>query len=300
MNKVIIPNYTIEYKQSFNYGLDIINVKKMWDKSIKGKGVNVAIIDSGCDIEHEELKDNIIGVYNFTTDDNKEVNMVTDYLGHGTHVAGIIGSCNKKYDIGVAPEANLLILKVINKKGIGNTADLINAIKYAINWRDPNNNRVDVINLSLGTTKDNPELREIINEAIKNNIVIVAAAGNNGDGQFETDEISYPGFYLDVFQIGATDENNVPTIFSNSNQFIDYVAPGNEVFSTYPLNQYASLSGTSMAAPHATGAIALIKNYYRTKDLEISNITIDGYLKQKSKFLSGYPIQFQGMGLIKL
>lgn len=221
-------------------------------------------------------------------------------MGHGTHVAGIIGCQNKKHLIGVAPEAKLLILKVINKKGVGSTTDLIKAIKYAIHWRGPNNSKIDVINLSLGTTKDNPELREIINGGIRNNVVIVAAAGNEGDGQFDTDEISYPGFYLDVFQIGATDQENVPTRFSNSNQFIDYIAPGNEIFSTYPLNQYATLSGTSMAAPHFSGAVALIKHYFRNQGLEISNITINGYFKQRSDFLIGYPLQIQGFGLIKL
>ncbi|MDQ7723547.1 S8 family peptidase [Bacillus inaquosorum] len=297
MSKVFMPCFTVEKK--VNYGLDIIGVKKLWEKSVKGKGVNIAIIDTGCDIEHQDLKKNIIGVYNFTSDDNGNPNNVTDYSGHGTHVSGIIGNQNKMNLIGIAPESNLLILKVINKSGTAYTKILIEAIEYALKWRGPDNSKIDIINLSLGTNKDNPKLQQVINYGIKNNVIFVAAAGNGGDGRGDTDEINYPGFYKDVYQIGATDQHNLPASFSNSNKNIDFLAPGKDIISCFPDDQYAVLSGTSMAAPHVSGVIALIKSQYRSQGLEITNTTVLDYLKQKSIFLQNVPVRIQGLGLIQ-
>lgn len=300
MGKLVLPNYVIEHKQEYNYAIDTLGIRKMWSKSITGKNINIAIIDSGCDTEHQDLKENIIDVYNFTSDDNQNIRNVTDYLGHGTHVAGIIANQNKNYLIGIAPNAKLLILKVLNNKGIGNTNTLIKAIKYAIEWRGKDGSKVDIINMSLGTTKDRSELREAVDEAIANNIILVAAAGNDGDGLFNTDEINYPGYYKEVFQIGSTDIDNIPTGFTNSNSNIDFVAPGKDIFSTFPNNKYATLSGTSMSSPQVTGVIALIKNLYRRQGLEITNITIEDYLRQRAQYLIGFSSNIQGYGLVKI
>jgi major intracellular serine protease len=297
---VITPSYITTQKETYNYGIDTMNVRKMWEKSITGKNINVAVIDSGCDVEHEELKGAIIGTRNFTEDDNGDIHTVTDYTGHGTHVSGIIGNRNIKSLIGIAPESNLLILKVIGKNGAGSFDSLIEAIHYALEWRGLDNSKIDVINMSLGSPQDDPKLREAVNEAIKNNIVIVAAAGNEGDGLEDTIEISYPGYYKDVFEIGATDINNVPTGFTNSNSNVDFVAPGRDIYSTFPNNKYATLSGTSMATPQVTGIVALIKDEYRQEGLEISNITVTDYLNQTSEFLPGYSVNLQGFGLVKI
>lgn len=298
MSNIVLPSFKIEKR--INYGLDIIGVKKMWDQSVMGKGVNIAIIDTGCDIAHPDLKDNIVGVFNFTSDDKGDTNNVTDYSGHGTHVSGIIGNLNKRHIIGVAPESNLLILKVINKSGRGDTQTLIEAIEYALNWSGPNNSKIDIINISLGTNKDNSMLKQVITKGLQKNVVFVAASGNNGDGRGDTDEINYPGYYEEVFQIGATDQKNVPTSFSNSNKNIDFLAPGKDIISCFPNNQYAVLSGTSMAAPHVSGVIALIKNQYRNQGLEITNTTILDYLKQKSLYLQNVPVGIQGLGLVQI
>lgn len=272
----------------------------MWGKNVKGKNVNIAVIDTGCDVEHEDLKESIIGTYNFTQDNNGNIYDVTDYLGHGTHVAGTIASRNNQYSVGIAPEANLLILKVINKNGSGNINDLYKAVEFAINWRGKTNEKVDIINMSLGTTEDNLNLRNAILKAANNNIVTVAAAGNEGDGCPKTVEISYPGYYYEVFQIGATDINDKPTFFTNSNRHINFLAPGKDIFSTHPNNEYTTLSGTSMATPQVTGIIALIKDQFRREGIEISNTIIMDYLKQRANFLPGYSTKIQGFGLIKI
>ncbi|WP_341302184.1 S8 family peptidase [Lysinibacillus sp. FSL H8-0500] len=300
MVNVLLPKFTIKQLETRNYGIEKMGVGNLWKKNTKGKRINVAVIDTGCDVEHEELKEAIIGTYNFTTDDNGEIHNVTDYIGHGTHVSGIIGARNNIYDIGIAPETNLLILKVINKSGSGNINDLYNAVEYAINWRGNESEKIDVINMSLGTTEDSVKLKNAIIKAVKKNVIIVAAAGNEGDGKSDTLEISYPGYYSEVFQIGATDINDNPTFFTNSNKNVDFLAPGKDIFSSKPNNKYAILSGTSMAAAQVAGVIALIKGLYRQQGLEVSNITISDYLKQRSTFLPKISTYIQGFGLIKI
>ena len=97
----------------------MIKAPEYWNKGDRGRGVVIAVIDSGCDCDHVDLKDRIIGKYNFTSDDGGNPENVTDYIGHGTHVAGIIGaSQNGKGVVGVAPLCSLLILKALNKNGI--------------------------------------------------------------------------------------------------------------------------------------------------------------------------------------
>ena len=242
------------------YGVAMIQAKNMWSESNRGEGINIAVIDSGCDIEHESLKDNIAFVRNFTDEDKKNPNIVVDRVGHGTHVAGIIAANGDNNTIvGVAPWANLYILKAIDRTGSGKVSWVINAINYAVE------KKVDIISMSLGMSNDDPKLEKAIKNAINNNILVVCAAGNEGDGNANDFEYSYPASYVDVISVGAVDKKGVPASFSNSNLVVDLVAPGVDIVSTYPNNQFASLSGTSMAAPHVTGSLALLKNWSRRR-----------------------------------
>ena len=101
--------------KAYPYGINMIDAPNMWKASYRGQGIKVAIIDTGCDVNHVSLKDNIAGVRNFTPEDNKDPNVVIDRVGHGTHVAGIVAA-NGKVDsvIGAAPEAELYILKALD------------------------------------------------------------------------------------------------------------------------------------------------------------------------------------------
>ena len=235
------------------YGLNMIQAKSFWNQSEKGRGINIAVIDSGCDIEHENLKDCIAGVRNFTDEDNKNPDIVTDRVGHGTHVTGIIAANGKNGVYGVAPNSNIYVLKVINSSGTGKVSWVVNAINYAIE------KGVDIISMSLGMSSTSEKLEKSLKNAIKNNILVVCAAGNEGDGNGESFEYSYPASYVDVISVGAVDKKANPAPFSNANLVIDLLAPGVEIVSTYPGNRYASLSGTSMATPYVTGSIALLK-----------------------------------------
>lgn len=225
-----------------------------WKKGLTGKGVTVAILDSGIDISHDKLKGNIVNGFNFSQEDNNDFSIYQDYNGHGTHTAGIVTM--------IAPQVNLLILKVLNKDGVGTVQSLIDAINFAIDWKGENEERVRVISLSLGTSRPVKELHAAIKRALKNNIPVVVAVGNEGDGNFETNEVSYPAYYEEVIGVGAINDIYEIATFSNTNKEVDIYAPGVNVYSTYLKNGQITLSGTSMAAPHVTGSLALLIEEY--------------------------------------
>lgn len=290
-----IMNRSVKSAVKSSYGLNMIQAKSMWKSSDRGQGVNIAIIDSGCDIYHESLKDNIVAVRNFTDEDKKNPNIVIDRVGHGTHVAGIVASNgNNNSMVGVAPWANLYILKAIDSSGSGKATWVINAINYAVE------KKVDIISMSLGTPKDDPKMEKAIKNAINNNILVVCAAGNEGDGNADVFEYSYPASYVDVISVGAVDKKGVPAEFSNSNLVVDLVAPGVDILSTYPNNQFALLSGTSMSAPHVTGSLALIKNWSKEEfQRDLTEGELYAQLIKYTKNL-GYPKTIQGNGLVYL
>ncbi|MBE0343612.1 serine protease, partial [Paenibacillus sp. 28ISP30-2] len=118
----IIPYQGIKQEQQGNEiprGVELIQAPAVWNRT-RGQGVKVAVLDTGCDADHPDLKERIIGGRNFTDDDDSDPNIFTDYNGHGTHVAGTIAAAeNEDGVVGVAPEADLLIIKVLNKQGSG-------------------------------------------------------------------------------------------------------------------------------------------------------------------------------------
>jgi major intracellular serine protease len=293
----LIPYELVEQLGTVNEipkGVEIIQAPAIW-KETKGKGITVAVLDTGCDTDHPDLKDRIIGGYNFTSDDKGDPLKFEDYNGHGTHVAGTIAaSLNNSGVAGVAPEANLLILKVLGKDGSGQYDWIIKAIRYATEQK------VDIISMSLGGPTDEQELHDVIIEATKQNILVVCAAGNEGDGQDSTDELGYPGCYNEVISVGAVDLERNSSDFTNSNNEVDLVAPGEKVTSTYLNGTYATLSGTSMATPHVSGALALLKvisNSAFERDLTVPELYAQ--LIKRTVPLGNSP-KIEGNGLVYL
>ena len=275
-------------------GVELIQAPAIW-KETKGKGITVAILDTGCDSTHPDLQEQIIGGRNFTDDDGSNPDIFLDYNGHGTHVAGTIAAQkNDKGVVGVAPEASLLIIKVLNKKGLGQYEWIINGINYAIEQK------ADIISMSLGGPTDLPELHEAIKKAVTNNIFVVCAAGNEGDGEDSTDDFSFPGRYNKVISVGAINLERSPSDFTNSHNEIDLVAPGEEILSTYLNGIFATLSGTSMAAPHVSGALALIKGLVNNSfGRELSERKLYAQLIKRTVPL-GFSQKLEGNGLVYL
>ena len=270
-------------------GVNMINAPLMWNKGYTGDGVKVAILDSGC-IQHPDLINNIIGGKNFTTEGSE-----TDYNdlnGHGTHVAGIIAGNGKV--MGVAPNAKLLILKVLDKTGNGNCQGLYDAINYAIEQK------VDIINMSLGISINVNEIHTMLKKAVDNNICVVCACGNEGDGKAFTDEYSYPAGYNEAISVGAIDNARVNAVFTNSNKEVDLVAHGVNVVSTHLNYGYRSMSGTSQATPHVAGALALLKEYYRkTFEKEPTEVELYAQLIKRTVELN-LDRKLQGQGMLFL
>ena len=145
-----------------------------------------------------------------------------------------------------------------------------------------------------------PELYQAIKKAIANNILVVCAAGNEGDGDDSTDEFAYPGCYNEVISVGAINLKRRSSDFTNSHNEIDLVAPGEKIISTYLNGKYATLSGTSMAAPHVSGALALIKDLVNNSfGRQLSEPELYAQLIKRTVPL-GFSPKLEGNGLIYL
>jgi major intracellular serine protease len=296
-NVRVIPYKVIQENEQINEvpkGVELIQAPQIWNQT-KGKGIKVAVLDTGCEVNHPELRERIVGGRNFTDDDRSNPDIFTDYNGHGTHVAGTIAAQeNGGGVIGVAPEADLLIVKVLNKRGSGQYEWIIKGILYAIEQK------ADIISMSLGGPADVPELHNAIKAAVKENILVVCAAGNEGDGDDSTNEFAYPGCYNEVISVGAINLDRDSSDFTNSHNEIDLVAPGEGILSTYLNGKYATLSGTSMAAPHVSGALALIKDYANMHfERPLSEPELYAQLIRRTVPLGNSP-RLEGNGLVYL
>jgi major intracellular serine protease len=277
-------------------GVDLIQAPSVWKNGYKGKGITVAVLDTGCDVNHPDLKGKIKSYRNFTDDDQGAEDNVTDYSGHGTHVAGTIAANEDGQGvIGVAPLADLLVIKVLaGSRGSGKYDWIVNGIQYAIDQG------ADVISMSLGGPSDYEPLHEVIQRAVAANISVVCAAGNEGDSNSSTDEFSYPASYNEVISVGSIDLQRNSSYFTNSNNEVDLVAPGEKILSTIPGDKFARLSGTSMAAPHVSGALALIKQYEQAAfQRPLSETEIYAQLIKRTVPLN-FPKTLEGNGLLYL
>lgn len=291
MGEVRLVPFVLHRVESISQkGADVINASDMWDTT-NGNCV-VAIIDTGIDVDHKDLKNHIVGGYNFTWDYNRNKTNYDDNNGHGTHVAGIVTS--------VAPEVKILALKALDGQGIGLTPWIWDALDYALSWRGPKGEKVRIISMSLSSSEDDQYYHDKIKNAISKGIIVACAAGNAGDNSPDTDELAYPGAWQEVVCIGACDNDGIPAFFSNSNDEIDCVAPGVYINSTYNNGGYAVMSGTSMATPHISGALALIITA-KEKELgrELKEPEIFELLMKCTRPL-GYHRKLEGSGIIDL
>ncbi len=199
----------------------------------------IAIIDSGC-FDHILLREKLIYGKNFTSEGNSQ--NVTDNFGHGTHIAGII------HDI--IPEAQLLIIKVLDRYGYGTIDEITQGIYYALD------KGANIINISIGYEDPDDELKTAIETAESKNVPVICAAGNDNT-------ISYPAQY--GISVGSIDNKGNVSKFSTNKAML--YAIGEDVKSTYVNDSYEILTGTSMATAKMTGYIA--KYIMDNKDTQI-------------------------------
>lgn len=277
--------------QVIGWEIKKLNIENQWRVS-QGEGVKIAVIDTGCDLDHPDLKDNLLPGRNFISLNNDP----QDDNGHGTHVSGTIAAQNNGCGmVGVAPKAKIIPVKALNNKGNGNLNALIDGIIWSAD------NGADFITMSLGAPVGSKDLEDAIKYANTKNSIVFCAAGNSG----ETSDILYPAKYDSTISIGAIDENFNRTHFTCSGDELDFLAPGLNIFSCVPDNSYAIMSGTSMSNPFAVGCAALLLSYnrkYKKYKLQTMQDYID-ILKTFTISLEDKKYQqkkYQGYGIIKL
>lgn len=266
---------------------------------IKGQGITAAMIDSGISVHSDFERDRLIEAVDF-------VNGRKDFYddnGHGTHVAGIIGS-NGPYFKGMAPEVKLISVKVLNKKGDGRINDMLNGLSWIENNYERYNIRI--VNISIGTPvnkhfDENSSLIKQVEHLWNLGIVVVCAAGNNGP---KAGSVGAPGISRKVITVGAYDNIQTYRNFSGRGPTAscikkpDIVAPGSKIYSCNNAGgrrKYTYKSGTSMATPVVSGAICLLLTMYpnmTNKDVKIR-------LKETAVDL-GLSHSLQGWGMINV
>jgi type VII secretion-associated serine protease mycosin len=225
-----------------------------------GARVIVAVLDTGVDLGHPDLQGCLLAGISTLPNSSGPA----DDHGHGTHVSGIIAAQGINNVRGVAPGCRIMPVKVLGADGMGDTANIVTGILWAVD------HGAQVINMSLGGTGGSQALREAVEYAINKNVVVVAAMGNDGANTED-----YPAGYPGVIAVGATDNTDTVADYSNYGSWESVVAPGSDILSTlptYPVYEtthddfkqqgYDTMDGTSMATPMVSGLAALILSHY--------------------------------------
>lgn len=238
----------IQNKEVIDYGVQMLGAPLEWPDTM-GQSIKIGIIDTGVDLEHEDLKDRIKDYVNFTSYNRKDV---ADNNGHGTHVAGIVAAnANRIGVIGVAPKAELYVAKAFDDSGESGFENIYRSIR----WMKQKN--VDIINMSFSSTSQSKEYASLIKSVHAQGITMVCAAGNRGE--VSSDTIGYPAEFPETIAVTAVDINKRRADFSSVGSAAEIAAAGEDIYSTYKENSYAKLSGTSMATPLISGAVAILQ-----------------------------------------
>jgi len=251
----IFPN---DPKISSQWAVDFLNMTSAWDKQTGNQSIKVAVVDTGVDYTHPDLSSQYIPLgYDWVNGDSDPM----DDQGHGTHVAGTIAATLNN-SIGVAGMANISIFaeKIISSANSGTYADAILAIRHAADQG------ADIISNSWGGDAPSQLMQDAINYAVQQGSIVVAAAGNSNSNLAH-----YPAALDHVIGVSALDSDGSKASYSNYGNYIDIAAPGTNILSTLMGGGYGYKSGTSMATPHVSGILALLKAAY--PNLSSSDLT---------------------------
>lgn len=232
---------SLETPSGMDWGVTLLKCPDVW-KSNKGKGVKVAILDTGVKANHPDFVGRIAGTKDFTGSRTGP----DDVQGHGTHCVGRVSGGN--HWPGVAPEATIFSYKVLDDRGSGSVVGIAKGIDQCVT------DDVDVASLSLGGPSPDSFIPPALARAEAAGVIVIAAAGNEGpnDGT-----VGYPGGYGKVIAVAAVDDNKQVAVFSSRGTAVFVAAPGVGIKSQYKNGGYATMSGTSMACPHVAGIAAL-------------------------------------------
>lgn len=240
-------------------GISQVKAPQAWDIT-RGKGIKVAILDTGIDDRHPCLAPNVRSGQSFVPHETSTM----DHNGHGTHCAGTVAAAfTGEGVVGVAPAASLYPVKVLDSRGSGNFSWLIAALDWCID------NEIHIASMSLGAAMAPTAVGQMCDLAFAKGVLLVAAAGNSGD------RVGYPAAFPGVIAVSAIDVSNIIAGFSCRGPEVELAAPGVDVLSTVPGGGYARFNGTSMACPHVAGAAALAWGSHRFPHGDLpQNVTI--------------------------
>ena len=270
------PNFTLQSLSTLpddeyfdrQWATNKIELNNAWDLEEGSADITIAVLDSGIDLEHPDLKQNIIPGYDFVNDDSA----AWDDNGHGTAIAGVIGAIgnNSQGIAGVDWQSKLMPLKVVDGDGIGTYYDVAQGIIYAAD------HNARIINLSIGGYAYSYALKDAVDYALEKGCVLVAAVGNDG-----IDTPMYPAAYEGVIGAAATDSQDRVDKNSNYGDFVDLAAPGLSVYTTEPEGRYGYNSGSSLACSHTAGLIGLILS----SQPSLSRDRVEGILYNSSDYI---------------
>ncbi|MEO1163563.1 MAG: S8 family serine peptidase [Chloroflexota bacterium] len=226
------------------WAFPVVGLPEAWG-TLPGRTVTVAVIDSGICANHPDLQGRITAGYDFVDDDNDP----NDTFGHGCGVAGVIAAnTNNGIGIaGIAPNVQIMPLRVLDNLGLGSYSNIANAIIYAVD------NGADIINLSLAGPTSSVMLEAAVAYAVDSGVVVIAAAGNFGQPN-----AFYPAAYPSVIAVASIDPVTFErSSFSNYGADVDVLAPGRDILTTNLVGDYEFVSGTSFAAPIVAGITAM-------------------------------------------
>ena len=235
-----------------------IDAPEAWDTTTGSSDIVLAVVDTGVDSNHKDLKGKVMKGYDFVNNDSDPM----DDHGHGTHVAGI-AAAKSNDGIGIAGvcwECRVMPVKVLTSGGWGYWEWIAQGIVYAAF------NGADVINLSLGGSTDSKVLHDAVKDARNAGVAVIAATGNS-----HSTPVLYPARYSETIAVAATDHNDERASFSSYGPEVDIAAPGVSILSSLPGDKYAKWSGTSMATPHVTGAAGILLSVSKVSPEELRN-----------------------------
>lgn len=233
----------------WGYQLDTLEIEKAWSEST-GKGIKIAVIDTGVDINEVSLKDRVLPGWSPDGGDGR-----VDSNGHGTAVSSILAG--KLSDgngvVGVAPDSLIVPIAAVGASGFVSSDVVVRGIVWAVE------NGVDIINISMSGVEDYPPLQAAIEYAASKDVLVVASGGNFFQSGNPT---TFPASYKGVIAVGAVDRENLVAAYSNQGSYISLVAPGNGILAPFVGNGVLSWEGTSVATPMISGSFAIILARY--------------------------------------
>lgn len=283
--------------------LQRVQLDEMWAQS-RGKGVRVAVIDTGVDTENPQLTAAVetgTGTVVLPAGNPAPAlvrgrsNGTTDEVGHGTRVAGIIAARPHPETgfVGLAPEATIIPIDQNDAAGSGTPDSLAAAIYHAVAQH------ADIINISQDTQQSGRQteaLRRAVAKALEEDVIVIASAGN--DGTDAAARNTYPAAYRGVLAVAASDRDNERAYFSQPGAFVGVAAPGTDVVSTVPGGGHCADSGTSFSAPYVAGLAALLRSKHRSGHQRWTGPQVVAQIKQTAESATPGPDSLVGWGIV--